>query len=107
MKKELLLIYVTVPDGKTGKQIITHLLKKKLIACGNLIPEVVSFFNWKGKTQTEKELIVIVKTTSHCYSRLETEIKKLHPYDCPCIVALPIKEGYKPFLKWIKENCSV
>lgn len=106
MKKECVLIYVTVPDKKTGEKIISHLLKNKWIACGNLIPEVASFFHWKGKTQTEKESILILKTIGNLYNRLETEIKKLHPYECPCILALPIKEGCKPFLKWIEESCS-
>ena len=105
MKKECILVYITVPDEKAGNKIIKHLLNKKLIACGNLIPEAVSFFYWKGKTQTENESIMILKTTNSSYNRLETEIKKLHPYECPCILALPIKEGYKPFLKWIKESC--
>lgn len=103
--KKCILVYITVPDKKSGKKIITNLLNKKLIACGNLISEAVSFFYWKGKIQTENESIMILKTTSNLYSHLETEIKKLHPYKCPCIVALPIKEGYTPFLKWIEESC--
>ena len=70
MKKECILIYVTVPDKKTGKKIISHLLENKWIACGNLIPEVVSFFHWKGKTQTEKESILILKTTKDLYDCL-------------------------------------
>lgn len=106
MKEEFALIYSTVPDEKTGKKIIKHLLEKNLVACGNLFSEGTSFFHWEGKIQTAKESVVILKTSAKLYKQIEMEVKKLHPYDCPCILSLPVKEGYKSFLDWIDKNCS-
>ena len=106
MTKEFILIYVTVPDKKTGTLIVKHLLEKNLIACGNLFPEVISCFRWEGKIQTEKESIIILKTLSRFYKQVEVEITKIHPYECPCILSLPVKAVYEPFLKWIDSSCS-
>ena len=106
MKKEVILIYLTVPDKKTGKLIIQHLLKKKLIACGNIISPVDSFFLWEGKLNSTKESVVILKTTAGRYKLTAGEIRKLHPYKCPCILSLPVKAGFKPFLDWISESTS-
>ena len=101
MTKNFVLIYTTVPDKKTGKTILNHLLKKELIACGNLFSEATSYFHWKKQIQTQKEFVLILKTLNRFYKKVETEITKIHPYDCPCILSLSVKEGYKPFLKWI------
>ena len=106
MTKELILIYVTVPDKKAGTVIMKHLLEKKLIACGNLFPEVTSCFRWEGKIQMEKEFIMILKTHKRFYKQVEDEITKIHPYECPCILSLPVKEVYAPFLSWIENSCS-
>lgn len=106
MKKEVILIYLTVPDKRTGKRIIQQLLKKKLVACGNMISPADSFFLWKGKLSSTKEAVVILKTARWKYKQTAGEIKKLHPYECPCILSLPVKDGFKPFLDWISESTS-
>lgn len=103
--EDFLLVYSTVPDEKTGETLSRHLLSKKLMACANLLPQGQSFYEWEGKIQSESEQILICKTTKSSYPKLEKEIKKNHPYKCPCIVALPLSQGYPPFLKWIQAQC--
>lgn len=105
--KDFLLVYCTVPDEKTGKSLSHHLLSKKLIACANLLPEGRSFYEWKGKLESETERVLICKTKKSCYRRVEEEITKKHPYECPCIVALPLSEGHPSFLKWMDEQLGL
>ena len=107
------LIYVTVPAGggskaeeaNIGEKIIKRLLEKQLIACGNLLPGALSFFRWEGKMQTAPESILIMKTVKRRLPAVMEEVKKMHPYECPCILALPLEDGFPPFLKWIEESC--
>ena len=112
------LIYVTVPalaeagkadkapdETKIGEKIIKRLLEKRLIACGNLLPGALSFFRWEGKTQSAAESLLIMKTVRPRVPAAMEEIKKMHPYECPCILALPLEDGFPPFLKWIEESC--
>lgn len=102
---DFLLIYCTVPDEKTGEHLSRHLLSKKLIACANLFPPGKSFYEWKGEFQNSSEQVLICKTKKSLYPKLEEEIKKEHPYECPCIIALSISKAHAPFLKWIDEQC--
>lgn len=102
--KDFILIYCTVPDQKSGQILSQHLLSKNLIACANLFPEGTSFYKWKGKLEKQKENILIFKTKKSYYSQLEKEIKKIHPYKCPCILSLTLTKAHTPFLKWIEKQ---
>ena len=104
MKREVILIYLTVPDKPTGNRIVRQLLGKKLIACGNIFAAADSFFLWEGKLNHTKEYIVILKTTAGRFQPAAAAIKSMHPYDCPCILSLPVKNGFKPFMEWINKS---
>ena len=54
----------------------------------------------------EREVAMIAKTTAARMPALIARVKKLHSYDCPCIIGLPIGEGYQPYLDWLSESCS-
>ena len=101
MKKQYGFVYVTAQDQKEAQKIVRALVQKKLIACANIFPPVVSCYEWKGQFKEEKETIVILKTQKHFFKEVEQAILQNHSYDCPCIVFIPIAEGYAPFLSWI------
>ncbi|MFH1406711.1 MAG: divalent cation tolerance protein CutA [Candidatus Omnitrophota bacterium] len=77
-------------------------MKKKLAACVNITGRIESIFKWKGKLERAKETLLIIKTTASSFQRLTYQIKKLHSYEVPEIIALDIKKGEKNYLKWIK-----
>ena len=103
--KENLLIYCAVPDESAGAKISKRLLSLKLIACANLFPQARSFYEWEGKFQDTKESVLILKTTKKLYPKLEKELIKIHPYECPGLCAFLLEEAHKPFLLWIKNQC--
>ncbi len=76
------------------------------IACANLYPEIKSIFEWQNELKVEKESILIFKTTEEKYNKLEELILKNHTYETPCVLKLPIVEGNKKFLNWIKETVN-
>ena len=95
----LILVYITARNEKEAEKISLHLLNKKLVACTNIFP-ISSLYHWNGKLQKEKEFVVIAKTINRNYKLIIKEIEKVHSYDCPCIIKIPIRanEKYKQWL---------
>ena len=86
--------------------IASALVENKLCACINVIPGVKSFFQWEGRLEVEKESLLIIKTETRMIDRLIDEIKKLHSYEVPEIIALPITDGYNEYLNWIGDSLT-
>ncbi len=95
-------LFVTCPNHKYAEKISEILLKKKLIACANLLPTKSKYW-WKGRIEKHLEVLMILKTKTKLYSRIKNEIKRLHPYDSPEIISFKIDKGNKDYLNWISE----
>ena len=95
------LVMCSFPDIEKARQIGTHVIKKQLAACVNLIPEMESIYSWKGKIEVGKEVLCLFKTTNYNYSRLEAEILDLHPYETPEVLLLDISDGSIDYLDWV------
>lgn len=100
----MVLLYITASSKYEAKKISLSLLKKRLVACTNLIQGMESQYWWKNKIQSSKEVILIAKTQKKIVNKVVNEIKKIHSYNVPCVVTLPIKGGNKDFLKWLKKE---
>ncbi len=98
------LFYITTKNTTEAKLISKILLKKKLIACSNIIKNVNSMFLWKNKIQNSKEIIVVGKTVKKNQSKIISEVKKAHSYEVPCIIFFKIISGNSAFLNWIKKS---
>lgn len=99
----MILVYITCKDKKEAIKIASKLLEKKMIACANIFP-ITSVFKWKGKIQNTKEFVLLVKTNKP-FSRIISEVKKIHSYDLPCILEIEVKAN-SPFERWVmKETC--
>lgn len=103
---EIAFIYTVFPDEDVAAETARAALEKKLAACANILPVMRSLYLWKGKIEDEAEVAVIFKTTDDRYDALEKLIRKHHPYEVPCIVALPIENGHAPYLQWVVDQTS-
>ena len=93
---------VTTISGKRGaEKIAKSLIDKRLAACVQILGPIKSIYRWKGKIETAKEWVCVIKTRADLYKKVEAAIKKIHPYEVPEIIALPIIAGDKPYLRWI------
>lgn len=95
-------IYITTPDMEQARNLASHLLKNRLVACANIFP-IKSIYWWKGKIEDSDEVVLIVKTRKENWDKVKTAVKKLHPYDTPCITKLDA-EANKEFENWIFEE---
>lgn len=86
-----------------AKKIARHLLEKRLIACANIFP-IESLFWWEGKLTEEKEAAMLCKAKKESFSSIEAEVKKIHSYKVPCIVAFDWAASNKGYAEWVKKN---
>jgi periplasmic divalent cation tolerance protein len=100
--KRFALVLVTAPNLKTARLLARAALKKKLIACANLLPQIESHYWWHGKIDKSREVLMLCKTLTGRLAALERLILDLHPYDTPEFLVLPIRQGSQRYLDWLK-----
>lgn len=99
------LFYMTCKNKVEANKIAYALVKKDLVACANIIPNIKSYFKWNNKkVNIIKESILVGKTVKKNINKIILYVKKVSSYDCPCVVFVDIKNGNKDFLSWIKSS---
>ena len=104
MNTPYIVILVTAKDKKEATKIARGLLESQLIACANIIGGVQSLFWWRGKIDSSKEVLLVLKTKKILFNKVSAKVKSLHSYETPEIIALPIVNGSKDYLKWLDSN---
>jgi periplasmic divalent cation tolerance protein len=100
-QRNYVVVFITVKDTEEAQKIANSLLKRRQAACVNIIAEVNSHFWWKDKLESTRESLLIVKTKESLLSELVKSVKKIHSYNIPEIIALPIVGGSQDYLDWI------
>lgn len=97
----MIIVLTTYPNKKKSQEIAKAIINKKLAACVNVIKIESSHYRWKGRLVEGKEFLLIIKTANRNYKKLESFVKKTHPYKVPEIIKLPVKDGLKAYLDWV------
>jgi len=92
--------FVACKNGKEAEKIAIALLKKRLVACANIVPKISSLYWWKGKIVQEEEALLLLKTLKKNQKKIIQEIKKIHSYSIPCIEFMGVKTN-KECEKWL------
>jgi len=100
-------VLVTCPTLVLARKIARAVVQKRLAACVNVVRSPVeSFYAWKGKLESAREHLLLIKTTTVRLPQLEREVNRLHTYDVPEFIALPITEGSADYLSWLSETTT-
>jgi len=97
------LFIVTINRLDDGKKIAKILVENKLAACVNIIQNVISIYEWKGKMEEDSEYILLIKTTEEKSDLLIQKIQEIHSYETPECIGLRIEKGSKNYLNWIDD----
>jgi len=98
-------IVLTTAGSKTeAQQIARVLVERRLAACVNISSLLESVYRWKGKVETAKEYLLIIKTTADAFDGVRDAVRELHSYDLPECIVLPVEGGSDDYLAWIGEN---
>jgi periplasmic divalent cation tolerance protein len=87
-----------------AERLARALVAGRLAACVNVVPGVRSFYRWKGEIESGEEFLLIVKTSRDLFPALRAEMEKLHAYEVPELLALPVVAGAENYLSWIESN---
>jgi periplasmic divalent cation tolerance protein len=104
MSCETLLVITNLPDRVTAERIATTLVTEGVAACVNVQAECTSVYRWQGKIENANEIPLLIKTTRPAYPRLEAVLRKMHPYELPEIIALPVTAGLPEYLNWVDKE---
>jgi periplasmic divalent cation tolerance protein len=107
MADNALLVFSTFPDVATARRIGRELVEQRCAACANILPQIESIYWWVKKVENATETPVLFKTSAERYQALESTLRRLHPYDVPEIIALPVTAGLPAYLSWVTENCTL
>ncbi|KAF0177285.1 MAG: protein CutA 1 chloroplastic-like [Limisphaerales bacterium] len=100
------LVLVTAPDLKTARMLAKAALTAKLVACANVVPKIESHYWWRGKLESDAEVLIIFKATRSKLAALEKLIVAKHPYNTPEFIALPLTEGNRRYLDWLAASVT-
>jgi periplasmic divalent cation tolerance protein len=96
-----LVLLCTCPNMDVAREIAATLVEDGAAACVNIVPGLTSVYRWQGETHEDAELMLVVKTTGAAYRRVEETIQRLHPYELPEIIAVPVVKGLSDYLHWM------
>ncbi|MCF7803649.1 MAG: divalent-cation tolerance protein CutA [Candidatus Marinimicrobia bacterium] len=99
-------ILITCGNSEEAQTISNTLVRRKLIACGNIVPEITSIFNWEKKVTHDSEVLVIAKSQNELFDEVVKVVKELHSYQTPEIIALPVIKGSEDYLTWLVDETS-
>ena len=99
-----IIIYITTASVNEAKKIGRALVEEKLAACSNIISPIRSIYSWQGKICDDKEALMVLKTRKRLFKQIVKRVEKLHSYDVPEIIAMPIIEGSSKYLSWLNEE---
>jgi periplasmic divalent cation tolerance protein len=99
------IVIVTCANAAEARRIARAAVEKRLAACANILGgSVQSVYRWKRRVETARETLMLLKTTAKRLTKLEREVKRLHSYDVPEFVVVPIVAGSREYLGWVAES---
>lgn len=102
MTDKILLLTTCAPAD--ADRIARHLVETRVAACVNILPGLNSVYRWQGAVTSDAESLLVIKSRRDLFQPLEAELRKVHPYEVPELIAVPIGEGTAPYLAWLDDS---
>lgn len=100
-----IIVLVTCASRGEARRIARAVVESRLAACVNVMGSPVeSIYHWNGKVETAREFLMLIKTSRKRFASLESEVRRMHSYAVPEIVAVPVEQGSRPYLAWIEQS---
>ena len=101
---DAIVVFMTASNGEEAARLADMLVGAHLAACVQILPEMESVYRWEGKIERAAEVLLIAKTTQSKFEELEREVRALHSYDTPEIIAVPVVAGSARYLEWLSQK---
>lgn len=97
-------VLTAVGDRKTADRLAKRLVSERLAACVTRVPGAFSHYRWKGKGETAREVLLLIKTQRRLWPKVRSFLKKSHPYELPEIILLPVSAVSEEYLSWLDSS---
>ena len=99
-----IVVFSTCASHQEAEKIATSLVERRLAACVNLIPGVESIYHWRGAVERSKEFLLVIKSSRELLPDLQAELSRMHSYEIPEVLAVPIVDGAEDYLNWMERE---
>ena len=106
MASEAIVVFMTAANGEEAARLADMLVGSHLAACVQILPEIESVYRWQGKIERQQEILLLAKSTTDKFDELEREVRALHSYETPEIIAVSLADVSEPYLKWLVQSVS-
>ncbi len=93
-------VLTTVGSGFDARSLAEQLVEERLAACVNIVPQLYSVYRWRGRVEHDEEQLLLIKTAADRLDALQEKLLRVHPYETPEFVVLPIEELRGPYAQW-------
>jgi periplasmic divalent cation tolerance protein len=104
-KPDIRVVLCTCPPDHADR-IARTVLEERLVACVNVVSGVKSLYWWKGEIQDDAETLLVIKTPSEQYAKLEQRLLEIHPYQVPEVLSLEVVDGSRSYISWVREAAT-
>ncbi len=99
-------VLTTLSSREDAQSLVRRLVSDRLVACGTIVENAFSIYEWQGKLEETPEVLVVLKTRHELWDRLQSVVHELHPYDVPELLAIPVEKGLPAYLEWLAEQTT-
>jgi periplasmic divalent cation tolerance protein len=101
-----IVVLSTFASAEDAQRVARALVEKKLAACVNVIPVIRSIYRWEETIEDEEEVLIVIKSSRALIQELTDEIERLHSYEVPEVIALPVVDGAERYLAWMNRELA-
>jgi periplasmic divalent cation tolerance protein len=103
---DAIVVFVTAANGEEATRLADMLVGAHLAACVQILPEMESIYRWQGQIERQSEILLLAKTTRAKFEELKREVRALHSYETPEIIAVPVTAGSTSYLEWLNASLT-
>lgn len=100
------LCYIPCANISEAKNIAKKLVEEKVVACANILPEMISIYEWNENIEESNEVLLLLKISVDLFENVKNRVVELHSYKCPCVLRFDIQDGNAEYLQWLS-SCLV
>src|SRR5919205_4046839 len=97
--ERVIFVYTTFPSLVEAEKAGRAVVERRLAACVNILPGMISHYWWQGTIERAEEVVMIIKTRASLAEAVRAAVKEMHSYDTPAILVLPVEGGDAGYLE--------
>ena len=103
---EKILVLSNCGSEEEARRVARALVEARVAACVNIVPGIQSVYHWQGAIQEDPEWMLVIKSTRPMFDSLAAELRKIHSYQVPEVLAIPVIAGDQNYLDWMDREIS-